>query len=96
MSNIVERLRELEGQTDAFAKNQHHSFVTTQKMARESAAACREAADIIDDLVKALEQAALELDEAASIFESNMPSLASVFRHAASNARAALAKAKQP
>jgi len=52
MSDIVERLRELEGQTDAFAKNQHHSFVTTQQMARESAAACHEAATTIERLTK--------------------------------------------
>ena len=52
MSDIVERLRELEGQTDAFAKNQHHSFVTIQQMARESAAACRDAAATIERLTK--------------------------------------------
>jgi predicted aminopeptidase len=50
MTSITERLRELIEQTDAFANNRHHSFVTTQQMARESAAALTEAADEIDAL----------------------------------------------
>jgi DNA repair exonuclease SbcCD ATPase subunit len=50
MTDIVERLRELIEQTDAFANSRHHSFVTTQQMARESAAALKEAADEIERL----------------------------------------------
>jgi hypothetical protein len=64
MSDIVKRLRELEGQTEAFAKNQHHSFVTTQQMARESAAACREAADTIERLLSEWRSACTMKDEA--------------------------------
>jgi hypothetical protein len=50
MTDIVERLRELHGQTDAYANNRHHSFVTIQQMARESAALHEEAADEIERL----------------------------------------------
>lgn len=47
-----------------------------------------------EELLEALEQAALELEEAANVLTNSLPSLASIYRVAAESKRAAIKSAR--